>query len=315
MKCLYLLVGILSVFACLVSAQDKKKASPETGDKLTVAVTDLLGKGMDKSVADIFSERFRSELIQTGHFRVMERGQMDMVLKEQGFQQSGACSDEACLVEMGQIMGVERMISGSMGKLGTLYTISVRLINVATGEIMITANEDCDCEMKELLSKTVPALAAKVATAAGFQVKGAPAAAAASSTSVAPVAEAKAAPVEPPGTYKKRTMLGNIFLGAGVVVGAVAGIIFSGAGKKYDDYMGYQEQAVSENATEAEMQSAIAAKWDAYSSSVTLSLVLGCSAAALMVPSVYFYTVKVKVTDAPAKTKVSQTAAQPSNNF
>jgi hypothetical protein len=314
MKFLYLLSGILFVFACLVSAEEKKAEAAGASDKLTVAVTDLVAKGVDKSVADIFSERFRSELIQTGHFRVMERGQMDMVLKEQGFQQSGACSDEACLVEMGQIMGVERMISGSMGKLGTLYTISVRLINVATGEIMITANEDCDCEMKELLSKTVPALAAKVAMAAGFQVKGS-AAAAASTTAVAPVAEAKAAPVEPPGTYKKRTMLGNIFLGAGVVVGAVAGVIFSGTGSKYNDYLGYQAQAVSENATGAEMQSAIAAKWDAYSSSVTLSLVLGCSAAALMVPSVYFYTVKVKVADAPAKTKVSQATSQPTNNF
>jgi hypothetical protein len=130
MKTLRLLLGMLGVFTFTVCGAP----APDGTNRLTVAVTDLQARGLDKSIAEIFSERFRSELIQTGFFRVMERGQMDMVLKEQGFQQTGACSDEACLVEMGQIMGVERMIAGSMGKLGTLYTISVRLINVESGK-------------------------------------------------------------------------------------------------------------------------------------------------------------------------------------
>jgi len=72
-----------------------------------IAVSDVLGKGLPQSQADIISDRLRGELVKTGHFSVMERAQMDEVLKEQGFQQSGACTEQSCIVAMGQMLGVQ----------------------------------------------------------------------------------------------------------------------------------------------------------------------------------------------------------------
>jgi hypothetical protein len=110
--------------------------------KLNIAVNDLSPKGIQQSDAEIISERLRSELLNTGVFKVMERNDMASVLKEQGFQQTGACDEASCLVEVGQLLGVERMVAGSVGKIASMHTISLRMTNVATGEIGLAVNAE-----------------------------------------------------------------------------------------------------------------------------------------------------------------------------
>ncbi len=100
------IIMIMGIFTALL-AQEKK---------LKVAVKRLSGKGISESVADIITARLRVELLSNGAFRVMERSEMTSILKEQGFQQSGVCKDNSCLVEAGQILGVDRIIAGDIGK-------------------------------------------------------------------------------------------------------------------------------------------------------------------------------------------------------
>jgi curli biogenesis system outer membrane secretion channel CsgG len=59
----------------------------------SVAVCDLSSSGVTKAEAVSLTDALRSELIKSGKYQVMERGQMEQILKEQGFQQSGACSE------------------------------------------------------------------------------------------------------------------------------------------------------------------------------------------------------------------------------
>jgi hypothetical protein len=133
---------------------------------LNIAVNDLSGKGIEQSSAAIISDRLRSELISVGVFRVLERNEMATILKEQGFQRSGACDEALCLVEIGQLLGVERMVAGSVGKIGTLYTLSLRMINVATGQILFTVDEDYEGEIKGFLSVAVGNAAKRLAVGA-----------------------------------------------------------------------------------------------------------------------------------------------------
>jgi hypothetical protein len=131
-------------------------------EKINVAVNDLAGEGIEASEARIISDRLRSELINSEIFRVMERGEMETILKEQGFQQSGVCTDQSCMVEMGKILGVKNIIAGSIGKIGGMYTISTRLIDVATGEVKFSVALDCKCPISELLTKSVPNIAQQI---------------------------------------------------------------------------------------------------------------------------------------------------------
>ncbi|KAA3610334.1 MAG: DUF2380 domain-containing protein [Calditrichaeota bacterium] len=122
----------LSPLSTELKAQQKAKR---------IAVLDLQGEGVSKSAAKTLTDRLRSKLVNTGAFHVLEREQMDEILGEQGFQQSGCVSDE-CLVEIGRLVGVEQMVGGSIGKIGQTYTLDLRIIDVQTGRILKTVSED-----------------------------------------------------------------------------------------------------------------------------------------------------------------------------
>ena len=132
-------------------------------DKPKIAVNELKVYGMQIESAEIFSERLRTELVNSNAFRVMERAEMETILKEQGFQKSGACDESSCLIEVGQLLGVEKIVAGSVGKIGDVFSISVRIISVATSEILFTVSEDFEGTLLELLKKVIPAVALKLA--------------------------------------------------------------------------------------------------------------------------------------------------------
>ena len=118
---------------------------------ISIAVLDLDAEGVSKSEARIISQRLRTVLFETGKFIVLERDNMDEILKEQGFQQSGCTSDD-CVVEIGKLIGMQQMVAGSIGKIGDLYTFNVRIIDVESGQVLKTAIDDCDCLIEEVLT-------------------------------------------------------------------------------------------------------------------------------------------------------------------
>jgi hypothetical protein len=75
---------------------------------------------------------------------------MDDILGEQGFQQTG-CTTTECAVEMGRLLNVQKMISGTIGKLGKTYTIDLSLIDVQTGAIEKSFFRDFKGEIDGLL--------------------------------------------------------------------------------------------------------------------------------------------------------------------
>ncbi len=83
---------------------------------------------------------------------------MDEVLKEQGLQQSGCISNE-CVVEIGQLVGVERIIGGSINKVGDTFSASARIINIATGSIEKIVSFDYSGPIDELLKSGMKKIA------------------------------------------------------------------------------------------------------------------------------------------------------------
>ncbi|HSQ43033.1 MAG TPA: PEGA domain-containing protein [Fibrobacteraceae bacterium] len=147
--------------APLPSTVEPSKAA--SFSRLNIAVGNFEANGLPESDVNILTDRLRSELTNSGVFRVMERSQMDAILQEQSFQQSGACNSSECQVRIGQLLSVDRMVVGSVGLLGgSIYTISARLLDVSTGEVVLTANADYQGTIAGLLSKTIPELAQKL---------------------------------------------------------------------------------------------------------------------------------------------------------
>ena len=65
-------------------------------EKLNIAVMNLSGNGVSATDLGGLSNRLRSELFKTGKYSVIERGQMDQILKEQQFQMTG-CTSQECV--------------------------------------------------------------------------------------------------------------------------------------------------------------------------------------------------------------------------
>ena len=103
----------------------------------TVAVIDFDPSGISQLEATSLTNRFRTAVGDVGAMRLVERGMMEEVLQEQGFQQTG-CTSEECAVEVGQLLGVQNMIGGSIGRVGETFTLDVRMISVQSGISLMT---------------------------------------------------------------------------------------------------------------------------------------------------------------------------------
>ena len=100
-----------------------------------IAVMDLspLGPVPTQDIT-VLSERFRSQLVQTQKFEVMERNELEALDQELALQLSDGF-DEQAVAEAGRKQGAEFVVLGYIGKLQATYTIDVRMINCTTGRI------------------------------------------------------------------------------------------------------------------------------------------------------------------------------------
>ena len=130
--------------------------------KIQLAVLPLECNDVTETQGKILADQLRNGLQKVVGYQVVERGQMDFILQEQGFQQSGACNSSACIVQVGQLMGVDQMVAGSVGKLGELWVLSLRRIDVQTGAVLQTAEVKLEGRIEDLLLQGIPKAVAAI---------------------------------------------------------------------------------------------------------------------------------------------------------
>ena len=136
------LAFIIFIFSMLLG-QDKRP---------TVAILDFEGQGVDASEVQTLTERMRTEIGNTNAVRLIERKAVEKIMQEQGFQQTGCTTDE-CAAEVGQLLGVQFMISGSIGKMGKSYTIDAKMFSVETSETIRTKSATHKGDVSGLLTE------------------------------------------------------------------------------------------------------------------------------------------------------------------
>lgn len=230
---------LIALLLCLIMfsslyAQSTKlpnvAVSPFAGDK-TVSIEQL----------SFITGKFAAELMATKAFRVLDRGKMDYILKEQGFQQTGACNSSECQVQMGQLLGMDAIISGNMVRFGRKYAFRVDYIDVGSGQVLYSVEQNESGELEDVYEALCRGAARKLAqelqgTATPMQ----PTAPALVSTPVQiapvldtpkPIAQAAHSPL----SLKRKIALG---LWGSALLGAGSGIYFNSKGlssqKEYD---------------------------------------------------------------------------------
>jgi len=121
--------------------------------KRNIAVSNFEARApISASEAEFITDFFRSALVKTEYFNVLDRNNMDKILAEQGFQQTG-CTTEECAVQMGKLLNVNLIAIGKCGMLRSRYILTVNIIDVETGKIVFSDSEDCYSE-KEIEKMT-----------------------------------------------------------------------------------------------------------------------------------------------------------------
>lgn len=128
---------------------------PALAQSLKTAVVPLKTQGdVNPALSEVLSDRIRAQLLQHSTFKVMERSQMDAILKEQGFQSSiYACQEENCALDLGRLFSVRHLVLGNVSKVGSLYALSLRMVDTESGEIVAEKYFDCYCSDEELLTR------------------------------------------------------------------------------------------------------------------------------------------------------------------
>ena len=134
------------LLVCSIEAPAQEASPPQPH----IAVLNFEGRGIPDEEAATLTDRWRSLLVNTGAFVVVDRDNMEEILREFGIQQSG-CTTTECAAEAGKMLNVQKMVTGSIGRIGKTYTIDVSVIDVETSRIERSLNEDYRGEIDGLL--------------------------------------------------------------------------------------------------------------------------------------------------------------------
>ncbi|NOX37051.1 MAG: PEGA domain-containing protein [Calditrichaeota bacterium] len=119
--------------------------------RVNIAVFDFEGKGISAAEAAALTDRFRSVLVETQKFTVVEREKINLILEEIGLQMSGVISEES-ISQAGKLLGVQQIITGSIGKIEDTYTVDLRIVNVETGKVTRTMSENVSGSKENLIA-------------------------------------------------------------------------------------------------------------------------------------------------------------------
>jgi TolB-like protein len=148
---LVMLVCLLGGSGLAWAAADLEEGVKELADKITksmvekgthkIAIVDFSDlNGAVTALGQFLAEELTTQLFQLapGKFEVVERRQLLRLEEELVLGQLGVL-DEKTLKQMGKVLGVEAIVTGSMADLGNMIKVNARMIAVETAKVFAVA--------------------------------------------------------------------------------------------------------------------------------------------------------------------------------
>lgn len=136
-------VSFAVLCAGLVPAAASAEGSPPTDDRLRTVILGLVPRrGVDdKQLAAALSDVVQSVYARDGRRIVIGRDDIARVLELEADRQAAGCDSDKCLAELGQALDAQRIVTGSIDKLGDGFMITVAEIDGKTLEPLARAQE------------------------------------------------------------------------------------------------------------------------------------------------------------------------------
>ena len=128
----------------------------------TIAVFDFENNGLETHQVRQITSRLESELVKIEGLKVVERNKIDELLKEQRLQMSGFIK-EGYLIDVGKMLGAKQVVLGSIGRItDNYYTITAKLVDVETSEMIQSADYDAENGLIQLLKDGLKIIASQL---------------------------------------------------------------------------------------------------------------------------------------------------------
>jgi hypothetical protein len=211
-----LLSVALSAPAPVPSSADAPKSDVPKADApkptvTKVAVSELeAGYGGDPKLAHTLSALLTGELRKRSGLAITSQQDIKNLLGFQREKQALACADTTCLSEIGGALGVDQIVTGSLGHVGETYLLDLRAIDVKHAVVLHEASRQLKTTAQDALIDAIFALSEELYP---LGPKAAP--------SPAPEAAVSAPEPEP----KHKHLVGPIVVGASGVAAALVGAL------------------------------------------------------------------------------------------
>jgi WD40 repeat protein len=126
--------------------------------RVRLAVFEFDDNGVGADVSRAIADQIDNRLADNRGVRLVERRRIATILGEQNLQHSGR-TDAGTAVQLARILNVNKAVLGSVAKLGTTMTISVRLVDAQTAAIDGVREVQCQACSTEDLTYAVAELA------------------------------------------------------------------------------------------------------------------------------------------------------------
>ncbi len=125
-------IAVVLLFGTVAVAENNTAIAVLNFDTVGVAVH------IGKAVSDIIT----TEINKKREIKIIERTQIRTIIEEQGFQKS-ACAESSCAVKIGKILSVNKIIIGSVVKMGEKFIVTGKVVDVETAQLDYSENERC----------------------------------------------------------------------------------------------------------------------------------------------------------------------------
>ncbi len=126
----FLVIAVIGILAVPL-----KNARSEERAKKRIAVLQIGARDDLASTGRIIRSTLEYRLFQTGFYDVLERDQVDLILKEKK-QKETSCTDRECAAEIGSLISADYVIIGSLNR-SKEYDISIKVVNVNRNTIVV----------------------------------------------------------------------------------------------------------------------------------------------------------------------------------
>jgi len=120
---------------------------------ITLAVLETESDNLDLVSIKTINANLIGELANSRKIKLVERTRLDAVTQELGLVNSGLTAETDSLAQIGKMTGADLILLSSVGKVGSVYSINLRVINIETAlnEQSVTVSDNCSRSELHLL--------------------------------------------------------------------------------------------------------------------------------------------------------------------